>query len=200
MLALSRLVIFTAVFVMAAAAPATAQQRGSISGRVLDTSGLPLPGATITVTNQNTGFNRSVVTAETGAYTVANLEPGTYTLVAEMPGFGSMKRADIALGSGSEITLELKLNVAGLQEEVVVTGAAPLVERTSSTVGGTLSGKEIEDVPANFRNFTALTQLVPGMTPNPAQSSFEGGQVVAVGLQDRRQDQVLLGVEVEPAL
>jgi hypothetical protein len=181
MLALSRLVIFTAVFVMAAAAPALAQQRGSISGRVLDESGLSLPGATITVTNQNTGFTRSVVTAETGAYTVANLEPGTYTLVAEMPGFGSMKRADIVLASGSEITLELKLNVAGLQEEVVVTGAAPLVERTSNTVGGTLSGKEIEEVPANFRNFTALTQLVPGMTPNPAQSSFEGGQVVANG-------------------
>ena len=73
------------------------------------------------------------------------------------------------------------MQVGGLQEEVVVTGQSPLVETTSNQIGGTLSSREIEDVPSNFRNFTALTQLIPGMTPNPAASSFEGGQVVANG-------------------
>jgi hypothetical protein len=164
-----------------AASSASAQQRGSISGRVLDPGGLALPGATVVVTNDNTGFTREVVTAQTGGYSLPNLDPGTYNLRVEMPGFGTVTRSDIVLTAGSALTFELKMPIAGLEEQITVTGESPLVERTSNTVGGTLSSREIEEVPSNFRNFTSLTQLVPGMTPNPAQSTFEGGQVVANG-------------------
>jgi len=163
------------------AAPLMAQQQASISGKLIDPDGLALPGATVTVTEQNTGFSRNVVTAETGAYTVPNLTPGTYSVTVEMPGFGSLKRTDVLLTAGSEMVIDLKMQVGGVQEQVTVTGQSPLVERTSNKIGGTLSRKEIEEVPSNFRNFTALTQLIPGMTPNPAASTFEGGQVVANG-------------------
>jgi hypothetical protein len=98
-----------------------------------------------------------------------------------MPGFGTITREALGLTSGSEIVLDFEMQVAGIQEEIVVTGQSPLVERTSNRIGGTLSGREIDEVPANFRHIGALTQLVPGMTPNPAASSFEGGQVVANG-------------------
>ena len=161
--------------------PAFAQQRALIGGRVVDPDGLALPGATVTVVNQATGLTRDVVTAETGAYVVPNLEPGTYTVTVEMPSFNSMKRADLQLNSGASVTLEFKMRLGGLQEAVDVTGQAPLVEKSSSQLGGSLTAQEISDVPSNFRNFTALTQLIPGMTPNPAASSFEGGQVVANG-------------------
>ena len=181
MLAVARLVILAMALAALTAVPAPAQQRGSISGKVVDAGGLALPGASITITEQRTGFTRTVVTADNGAYTVPNLEPGIYTLTVEMAGFSGHKQTDLQLTAGSELTVDLKLQLAGLQEQVTVTGLAPLVERTSNTVGGSLSGKEIEDVPSNFRNFTGLTQLIPGMTPNPAQSSFEGGQVVANG-------------------
>jgi hypothetical protein len=158
-----------------------AQQRGSITGKVLDPEGLALPGATVTVTEQRSGFTRTVVTADTGAYSVPNLEPGIYTLAVEMQGFSVTKQADISLTAGTNVNLELKMQLAGVQEEVLVTGQSPLVEKTSNQIGGSLSSREIEEVPSNFRNFTALTQLIPGMTPNPAASSFEGGQVVANG-------------------
>jgi len=171
------LVVCSLLFV----APVLAQQQASISGKLVDPDGLVLPGATVTVTEQNTGFSRNVVTAETGAYTVPNLTPGTYTVTVEMPGFGSLKRTDVLLTAGSEMVIDLKMQVGGVQEQVTVTGQSPLVERTSNKIGGTLSRKEIEEVPSNFRNFTALTQLIPGMTPNPAASTFEGGQVVANG-------------------
>jgi hypothetical protein len=176
--ALRSLVFFASLL---AAAPLFAQQQGSISGKVIDPDGLVLPGATVTVTEQNTGFSRNVVTAQTGAYTIPNLTPGTYTLTVEMPGFGSLKRTDLLLTAGLEMVVDLKMQVGGVQEQVTVTGQSPLVERTSNKIGGTLSRKEIEEVPSNFRNFTALTQLIPGMTPNPAASTFEGGQVVANG-------------------
>ena len=153
----------------------------SVGGRITDPEGLALPGATITATEQGTGFTRNVVSAENGAYTIPNLEPGSYTITVEMPSFATLKRSDLALSAGSTATLDFKMQLGGLQEAVEVTGQAPLIEKTSNQIGGSLSSKEIEEVPSNFRNFTALTQLIPGMTPNPAASSFEGGQVVANG-------------------
>ncbi len=181
MLHAARLVLLSTCVFLVAISPALAQQRGSISGKVIDPAGLALPGATVTVTEQNTGFGRTVVTADTGAYSVPNLEPGVYTLTVEMPGFAAIKQSDLMLTAGLTIPLDLKMQVAGLQEEVTVTGQSPLVETRSNQIGGSLSSREIEDVPSNFRNFTALTQLIPGMTPNPAASTFEGGQVVANG-------------------
>ena len=187
--------VFVGIFLaLILSAPLAAQQRGSIGGRILDAEGLPLPGATITVTEQNTGFTRTVVTAETGAYSVPNLEPGVYSVTAEMSGFAAIKQSDLRLSSGMNIPLDIKMQVAGVQEQVTVTAQSPLVETKSSQIGGTLSSHEIEDVPSNFRNFTALTQLIPGITPNPAASTFEGGQVVANGTPSQQNVYLLDGM------
>lgn len=181
MLPVARLALLTVCCVIAALSPAFAQQRGSISGKVLDPDGLALPGATVTVREQATGFSRTVVTAETGAYSVANLEPGVYQVTVEMTGLAGPAHPPVNLTAGAILNVELKMLVGGVREAITVTGQAPLVEKTSNQIGGSLSSREIEDVPSNFRNFTALTQLIPGMTPNPAASTFEGGQVVANG-------------------
>jgi Carboxypeptidase regulatory-like domain/TonB dependent receptor/TonB-dependent Receptor Plug Domain len=173
-------VLFVAALCLVAV-PALAQQQASISGRVVDASGLGLPGATVTVTSQSTGFTRTVVTADTGGYAVTNLEPGVYTVLIELPGFSSVRRPDVQLTAGTALTFEFRMDIAAIEQEVVVTAEAPLVETTSNQLGGSLSSREIEEIPSNFRNFTALTQLVPGITPNPAASTFEGGQVVANG-------------------
>jgi hypothetical protein len=176
-----RLIILCAVCAGLWVPAAWAQQMVTITGKVVDAGGLPMPGTTVTVTDQSTGFTRSVLTAGTGGFTVPNLPPGTYSVAFQMTGFAELTRRDVRLAAGNTSTIDVTLQLAGLEEAVDVTAQAPLVERSSNTVGGSLSGKEIEDVPSNFRNFTALTQLVPGMTPNPAASTFEGGQVVANG-------------------
>ena len=175
----SRVLLVVALCLIAV--PALAQQQASISGRVVDASGLGLPGATVTVTSQSTGFTRTVVSADTGGYAVPNLEPGVYTVLIELPGFSSVRRPDVQLTAGTALTFEFRMEIAAIEQEVVVTAEAPLVETTSNQLGGSLSSREIEEIPSNFRNFTALTQLVPGITPNPAASTFEGGQVVANG-------------------
>jgi len=194
MVVFARRVFVGTILALLICTPAAAQQRGSISGKVLDAGGLPLPGATVTITEQNTGFARTAVTAETGAYSIPNLEPGVYTVTAEMSGFASVKQADVRLTSGLNIPLAINMQVAGIQEQVTVTGQSPLVETSSSQIGGTLSSQEIEDVPSNFRNFTALTQLIPGITPNPAASTFEGGQVVANGTPSQQNVYLLDGM------
>ena len=194
MVATARRALIVLCLFVATSAPAFAQQRGAIAGRVLDPDGLALPGATVVVTNAANGFTREAVTADTGAYSVPNLEPGTYDVAVTMAGFGNAARAGIVLLPGASFTLELKLTVAGVQENLVVTGESPLVERTSNQIGGSLSRREIEEVPSNFRNFTGLTQLIPGMTPNPAQSTFEGGQVVANGSPSQQNVYLLDGM------
>ncbi len=142
-----RLLVLVVAAVVTTSA-ASAQQRATISGKVLDPDGLALPGATVTVTEQNTGFTRTVVTAETGAFTVPNLTPGTYAITVEMSGFGEVQRPDVLLTAGAELNLELKMQMAGVQEVVTVTGETPLVETTSHKIGGTLSSREIEKVPS----------------------------------------------------
>jgi carboxypeptidase family protein/TonB-dependent receptor-like protein len=174
-------VLVVAALCFITAVPAMAQQQGAISGRVVDASGLGLPGATVTITSQSTGFLRVVVTADTGGYTVPNLEPGLYSVLIELPGFTSVRRPDVQLTAGAALTIEFRMEIAAIEQEIVVTAEAPLVETTTNQLGGSLSSREIEEIPSNFRNFTALTQLVPGITPNPAASTFEGGQVVANG-------------------
>jgi hypothetical protein len=194
MVAAARLALIVLCMFVATSASALAQQRGTISGRILDPDGLALPGATVVITNTANGFTREVVTADTGAYSVPALEPGTYDVSVSMPGFGNASRTGLLLQPGGTLTVELKLTVAGVQENVTVTGEQPLVERSSNQIGGSLSRREIEEVPSNFRNFTGLTQLIPGMTPNPAQSTFEGGQVVANGSPSQQNVYLLDGM------
>ncbi len=180
-----RILTGVGIFAMAIAVlmpgAAFAQDKGSISGKVMDPDGLALPGATVTVKDESKGYERSVVTSANGSYTLPNLIPGKYLVAVSMSGFNTVTRKDLEITAGYAMKLELKMQIAGLQEAVTVEGESPLVETTSNKIGGTLSGREIEDVPSNFRNFTALTQLIPGMTPAPATSSFEGGQITANG-------------------
>jgi len=193
MLVFSRILLLSALSCLVVALPAAAQQRGSITGTVLDAGGLVLPGVTITVTEQNTGFARTVVSAGNGAYLVPNLDPGVYTVLAELPGFVAVKQADLTLAAGATITLDMKLQV-GVQEQITVTAQAPLVETSTNQIGGSLTAREIEEIPSNFRNFTTLTQLIPGITPNPAASTFEGGQVVANGTPSQQNVYLLDGM------
>ena len=99
----------------AAAVPAAAQQQTSVTGRVVDASGLGLPGATVTVTSQSTGFTRTVVTADTGGYAVPNLEPSIYTILVELPGFNSIRRPDVQLTAGAALTIEFPVSYTHLR-------------------------------------------------------------------------------------
>lgn len=181
MRAFSRLIVLVACSLAVASAPALAQQQAQLIGKVVDAQGLAVPGATITATQQGTGYAFTGVSAERGGFVVPNLPPGVYDVAVELVGFKTVRRTGLRLTAGAEVSLAWRLEVATVEEVVTVTGEAPLVEKTSQRLGGTLSEREIDQVPANFRNFTALTQLVPGMTPQPAQSTFEGGQVTANG-------------------
>jgi len=173
---------FAGLMVMLLPALTLAQtQNGELNGRVRDPDGLSLPGVTIALTEAATGYTRTAVSQADGAYIIPNLRPGTYDINVTMQGFRTVNQTGLVLSSGAELTVNYDLELATIEEVVTVTAETPLVEVTRNTVGGTLSNREIDEVPTNFRQFTDLTKYVPGMTPEPGNATFEGGGINANG-------------------
>jgi hypothetical protein len=152
-----------------------------ISGTVYDPQKAVLPGATVTVVNEGTGQERAVVTGVDGRFTIATLLPGSYTVRAELPGFEITTQQGLVVAVGQEITLNLTLRLAGVQENVTVTAEAPLVEATASRIGVNISSQDIDNLPAFNRSQFSLMQTIPGLVPALQPGAFEGGQYSANG-------------------
>ena len=147
-----------------AGSPAVAQQtEARIAGTISDQNGGALPGVTVTVTSSATGAARTAVTDEQGRYTITNLPPGTYTVAAELSGFGASKQ-DVSVGLGDRKTVDATLQVAGLTESVTVAAQASTMDLTSARIGVNVSPEEIEQLPVNGRNFANLMTLATGAT------------------------------------
>jgi len=146
------------------AATASAQQTtGTILGRVLDDQGAAVPGATITASRPATGFTRTSVSDAEGVYRLNGLNIGQYDMTIELPGFTSLERKGVTVNVGQTITIDFSLTVAALAETVLVTGQAPLIEATVSSVGGIVDIGRIESIPLNGRQFANLAALLPGV-------------------------------------
>ena len=143
-----------------------AQSTGTINGRIVDQAGLALPGATITVTNTATQAVRTTVSNDEGLYSIPALQPGPYSVSAEITGFGSQRKA-VTLVTGTTITMDFAMGLAAVEQAITVTGEAPLVETTRSEVSSTVRLSEVQNLPMLNRNFTGLVQLVPGARPAP---------------------------------
>jgi hypothetical protein len=152
-----------------------------VNGTAVDQSGAVLPGVTVTLTEETTGLSRSVVSNETGRWVVPALQPGRYTIKAELSGFQTQNRTGVVVNVGQAVTLNLALPVGGLSDQVTVTGEAPLVEVTQTQVGTNITSQNIDSLPTAGRQQYALLQLVPGLTPTLAAGSFEGAQYSAGG-------------------
>ncbi len=159
-----RLVLASLVLSVMLAVPAIAQQTaGNISGRIVDQQGAIIPGATVTATNPATGLTRSVVSDAVGIYTLTGLPIGNYDLKVELSGFQPTLRKGVVVNVSQTVSLELTLSVAALAESVTVTGQTPLIETTSSAVGGVVDVDKIEAMPLNGRQFANLAMTIAGV-------------------------------------
>jgi len=150
---------------------------GTVSGMVVDQTKAALPGAEVTITNVGTGLVRTMFANENGRFEAPNLPIGGYEITAALQGFGTAVRRDIQLTVGRTIVIDLTLPLANVQQEVVVTGAAPLVEVTSATVSNLIDARRVEDLPLVNRDLTQLTFLQPGVIKIPSsgtQGLFSG--------------------------
>jgi hypothetical protein len=146
---------------------------GRFVGVVTDASGASLPGATVTVTNERTNDQRSVVTNNNGEYVLTQLEPSEYTLRASASGFSQAEIKGISLQVGQEINKTLVLPVAGTTESVTVEGGAlAAVDTSSAKVGVNVSEREVAQLPLNGRQVSQLYLMAPGAV-NSGAGNFD---------------------------
>lgn len=153
----------------------------TLRGTVRDQSGAVIPGATITVRNVSKGWTRTTVTNESGDYVVTQLPADSYAVTAQATGFKTEVREGIVLQVGQEARLDFTLVVGELEERVVVTAGAPLVQSENAMVGNVIDEQKVKELPLNGREFWQLAQLAPNVF-NPPQGStlgFRGGFNVA---------------------
>jgi len=140
-------------------------QDATVSGTVKDNTGGVLPGVTVTATNEASGITFNSVTDERGQYRMP-VRAGTYKITAELSGFTTSTRPGIEMLLGRSIVLDFNMQVSSLQETVTVTGEAPLLDTTSSTIASNIDPRQMQDIPINGRNWMDLTMLAAGSRTN----------------------------------
>jgi len=162
-LACVAVVVFLSAFPFAIPASGQGFATGEFNGTVVDQSGGALPSVTVTVTQEETGLVRTVTTNDTGRFVLPAMQPGLYALRAELSGFQTQIRTGLRLVVGQAITLTFTLPVGTLADQITVTGEAPLIEVTQTTLGSSLTTRDIESLPTQGREMLSLMQMVPGL-------------------------------------
>src|SRR6185503_10829696 len=116
-----------------------------------------LPGVTVTVRNVDTGIIRTVVTEGDGRYRVAALPSGRYDIRAELQGFTTAEVTALTLTLNQELRQDVTMTVGALQETITVTAQAPVIEPTTSEVGGLITQEQIATLPIANRSAVSLS-------------------------------------------
>lgn len=154
---------------------AFSQTTGTIQGVVRDVNNAVVSGASVTVTNTETGVGRQTTTNEDGLYVVTNLNPGlAYQVEVAASGFESKIIKDIAVRLGTESSVNVELGVAGVGGVVTVTGETPLISTTQNQLSTSYSTQQLQQLPYNGGSIDNLALLTPGIS-TPGDADFSNG-------------------------
>src|SRR4029077_12497930 len=167
----SRRLALLALLMLIVAAPAWAQSTATLQGTVTDAQNAVVPGVSITIRNTATNQERVVVTDDAGQYVAAALPPGHFEVTAHLDGFQDQKR-EFDLGPAQTIGLNLKLSVGTLAENVTVTGASPLIDTATVSVGQVMAERTVQEIPLNGRHFVDRGPLLPGGSTSPQNAGL----------------------------
>ena len=137
--------------------------RGAVGGRVTDSSGGVLPGVTVTVTNKDTNVATNTVTNDTGNYSLLYLQPGGYTVTAELQGFRKTSRENVEVRLGDRLEIDFKLEVGRMEEVVTVAAETPILDTRTGSAGQVIDEKRIALMPLSDGNPFVLARLAPGV-------------------------------------
>jgi hypothetical protein len=173
---------------------AAAQNTGTLSAVVVDASGQVLPGVTVSLVNEATGATRTMTTDDRGAFTFRAVEPGSYTLVAELLGFRRYEQQHNVVNASSPLSLgDVKLEIGAVAESVTVLAQGTVVETKNSDYSGLLTSKQIAQIQTKGRDVVNLLRLLPGVhyeNDIDAMGDSFGSQIPNIGGQRRAWNQV----------
>ena len=174
-------VVVLASGILSGAVWAQSTSTGTIIGSVVDNSNAAVPGATVTITLKTTGATRTTTTDDAGRYVFADVDPGTYDISVSKTGFSTTVISSQVVQIGLQLTANAKLQVGAVSTTVTVTETpGSELQTLTPTVGTTLSGAVILNLPNTSRDASTLAVLQPGQNINGAtggevtdQNSFE---------------------------
>ncbi len=140
-------------------------QNSTIQGIVKDPSDALIPGASVVITNIETGLKREVATNETGFYTVPTLPVGRYKLSATMKGFSTAEVPEVKVDVAQIARVDFTLTPGSVTESVRVEATAAMLDSETATVGQVIDNKRIVELPLNGRNYLELARLTAGTAP-----------------------------------
>jgi hypothetical protein len=155
--------IIAAVLLLTVAA-VSQTNRGGISGTVMDQNGAAIPGATVTVTNLGTGQKQTLTTSEDGAFQVTSLDPVTYSIKVEAPGFKTATVQSLKVDTATTATANVTMEAGAVGDQVTVVADAPLLNTESGTATTTVTERQIQDIPLNNRSVLDLAVTAPNVT------------------------------------
>ncbi len=202
----SRFVLLLLAFGLFLPVAASAQTgAATLTGIVTDQSGAPVPGATVTATNQATNVDYTAVSNDAGNYTITSLPVGAYVVKAELARFKTAATKPIQMEAQQIGRQDFKLELGGLEETVEVSSESQVLQTESATVGEVISGTTLTALPLNGRNSGQLSLLLPGVvTPNPStftgSRNFGGGRPYVNGNREQTNNYTIDGVDMNESI
>ncbi len=146
----------------------------TILGTVTDPTGASVANADVKVTNTETGIVVAVTTSDSGAYTVPQLNPGTYSVNIKVNGFQTANIPSLAVSAGDRRRADVALTIGAASETVEIMTTAPVLQTDASSIGSNVTQQAVQDLPLNGRNFISLAQIIPGATEGAPNSISSG--------------------------
>lgn len=193
------LVVTLLLTLFATYAPAQ-EARGTLQGRVTDTSGAAVPGATVEILNLATGVATVTATNAEGSYRVPFLNPGTYRVTVSLTGFSKFISDKVEIHVADLLTVDATLKIGALTDEVTVTAAAATVDRSSADLGQLVDARRIAELPIREGSPVELVILAPGVTVTTdlrsRKAAFNNGlsQFSTDGVGEKKNDFTIDGV------
>jgi hypothetical protein len=181
--------VLVSVLFLCAVVSLAQETRGSILGRVIDSSGAVIPGVAVRATNTATNVTVSAQSNAEGNYNIPYLLPGVYTLKAELAGFKTFVRENIQVRIDDRIAIDIPMEVGQVSERVTVTAETPLLESATASMGQVIDQRRIADLPIAHGNPFLLMQLSAGVvyTQNPGlDRPFELTHIVGYSMDGVR--------------
>ena len=174
--------VFTAALLRVNAPPSAAQTvTGTILGTVRDQQGAVVPNASVTAKSVETGAERTVATTTAGEFSILSVPAGAYEVTASASGFQTEVRSGLNLTVGASLRVDFTLNLGAVTEKVEVTGEAPQVDTTSSTLSGLVGEATVRELPLNGRDWLQLATLEPGVQVAVTQNLPGNGEKSSPG-------------------
>ena len=167
---------------------------GHVTGNVRDASGALVPGARVTLTDEGTGLAATASSTSTGTYTFQFVNPGSYTVRVEAPGFAPQIVHGVQVHVQESVTQDYTLSVGNASEQVTITSSSPLLQAESASVAQVVDTRQVNDLPLAGRDWTTLAHLAAGTTTT-GNAGVSGLSFSANGVNATQNDFRLDGID-----